>query len=198
MGVHVVGGETLEIADRHGLIDVLAVALLLARVMTDTPANRRHGAALADQFVSFGKLADRDQRDIALGVDARGTRTAARRGAGGLGDAEEIRDGLRVRPEDRLAGAQFAVELVGEVDGAHFGALAAGVALARIHVPRPPPDPDLELPGLPADPLHIGHRDDFDILVAGALDEFRRKDAHGAVAGGEGLIQCGHAAADGG
>ena len=105
---------------------------------------------------------------------------------------------MRVGPEDRLARPQLAVELVGQIDGAGLGAIAAGVALRQVHEARVLADLDLKAARLAGDPLDIRQRDDLDVLVPRALHQLGRENAHGAVAGGKGLVELGHPAAYGG
>ena len=65
-------------------------------------------------------------------------------------DEETLYDvALGVGAEDRLTGAETAVELIGQVDRAGQVAVAAGVALGEIDVARVLTQPDLEVPRLP-------------------------------------------------
>ena len=199
MGVDVIGGEALEVANGHGFIaQFLAVAVALTGMVADAAADGGQRAALAHEVVGFLELAGGDEGDVALGVDAGGAGAAARGRRGGLGDGEEIGDGLGVEAGDGLAGAQAAVEVAGQRDGAGLGTVAAGVAFFGIDEARLAGDLDGEIAGGTVDLLHVGERDDFDIFVAGAFDELGGEDAHGAIAGGESLVELGHFAADGG
>ncbi len=197
IGVDVVGDETLEVADVHGVFDFAAVAVVLAGMLAHPAASGGKRAALADELVGFLELGGGGERDVALRVHAGGAGGFARGAPGGLGDSKDVGDGLRIRAEDGLAGAQAAVELAREIDGARLGTLTAGVALGEVHVARVLANLDFEVAGLAGDSLHVGQGDDLDVLVARALHQLGREDAHGAVAGGEGLVQPGHAAADG-
>jgi len=54
---------------------------------------------------------------------------------------------------------------------------------------------------VPFDPfnrLQFRARNQVDIEMPAALDQFRRKNSHGTVIGGKGLVQFAHHAADGG
>ena len=86
---------------------------------------------------------------------------------------------------------QVCVVHVRDVDGAVLGAGAAPRALLLIHVPGLLDEADLEAPRLPFYRLDAGVGHDRDIRVRRAFDEFRGKDAHGAVVGGEGLVELG-------
>ena len=53
---------------------------------------------------------------------------------------------------------------------------------------------------IPRGPFHrfqIRIGDEFNVQVPADLDQFGRDDSHGAIVGGEGLVQLGHDAADG-
>ena len=196
--VHVVGREALEVAHGHRLVEVLAVALALAGVLADAAAHRGQRAALADQLVGLLELAGRDQRDVALGVDARPDRRPCtgpclrpwrcrRRWGWPAGRGGRWPCVCRALRSNSL----------GKRHRTGVGAIAAGVALAHVDVARALAQRHLEIAGLAADALDVGQGDDLDVLVARALDQLGREDAHGAVAGGEGLVELGHAAADG-
>ena len=75
-------------------------------------------------------------------------------------------------------------------------AVAAAGALGGVHAARPLAHLGHEMARLALQRGHVGHRQHVDVVVAHALDQFRRDDAGGAVAGGEGLVEAGHAAAD--
>ena len=75
-------------------------------------------------------------------------------------------------------------------------AIAAAGALGGIHTARPLADLGHEMARFAFQRGDVGHRQHVDVVVPHALDQFRRDDAGGAVAGGERLVQAGHAAAD--
>ncbi len=167
-------------------------------MLAHAAAHRGQGTAFANHVVGFLDLALGQQRDVALHVHAGRTRRLARGAPRGLGNSVDVGNGLRIGTEDCLARAQRAIELAGQRHRASDGTLAAGVALLEVHVARPLADLDLEMPWLAADLLDVGQGDDLDVLVARGLDQFGRKRTHGAVASGEGLVELGHPAADGG
>ena len=68
--VDVIGHEALQIADRDGLVDLAAVAAILAGMLAHAPAGRRERAALADEIVGLFELARRHQGHVALRVHA--------------------------------------------------------------------------------------------------------------------------------
>jgi hypothetical protein len=57
---------------------------------------------------------------------------------------------------------------------------------------------DFKVALLPGDAFHLGQGEELNVEMPADLDQFRREDSHGAVIGGEGLVQLGHDAADGG
>ena len=197
VGIDPVGGEALQVANGDRLVDIAPVALALAGMLADATADCGQRAALADEIVGLLEPALADKGDVALDVDPGRAGVLAGRGAIGLRDAVDVGDRLREGSEDGLSLPQPAVELAGQRHRADLGAVAAGVALLEVHVARIPPDPHLEVARLARHALDIGQRDDLDVLVAPALDELGRQDARRAVAGGEGLVQLGHPAADG-
>jgi hypothetical protein len=54
-----------------------------------------------------------------------------------------------------------------------------------------------EIARLPFKVLYLGKGVQLDVQMPADLDQFRRKDSHGAVIGGKRLVQCAHQAADG-
>ena len=136
LGIHVIRGETLEVAYGHRLVELLAVALGLAGVLADAAAHGRQRAALLDQLVGLVELAGRNQRHVALGIHARRASGLAWSHALGLRDAVDIGNGLRVGAEHCLARAEVAVEFIGQRHRAGNRAIAAGVALAHVDVAR--------------------------------------------------------------
>ncbi len=198
VGVHPVGGKALQVADGDRGIDLGAVAFRLAGVLADAPADRRQGTLLADDLVGLLEAPLADKGDVRLRVDAGRAGELAGRFAVGLGDGEGVGHRLRVFAEDGLALAEAAVEGALQVDGADFSALTAAVALRQVDVTGIALDGHVESAGLAADAFDLAQRDDLDVLVAAALDQLGREDAHRTVAGRERLVELGHAATDGG
>ena len=92
---------------------------------------------------------------------------------------------------------QAGVEGVAARDGADGGAVAAAGALVDIDVARVLADDGAEVARLAVHALDIGAGHDLDVGVAARLHQVGREDAHGAVVGGEGLVELRHAPADG-
>ena len=117
--------------------------------------------------------------------------------AGLRGEVSRLGDGLGERHVNGLGLAEPEIIGVRETLGADPGAVAAAGALAHVHEPGPPAQEDLKIPGLAPDLYGPGGRLDGDQGMAGDLQHPGAQDAHGAVVGGEGLVQLRHQAADG-
>ena len=189
--------EPLQGANGDGVIDVLAVASILARVVAGPAANRREGKGVAHDIESLSELPLRDEGDVALDPYACGAGIPTGRYAFPLDDVE-IGDGLGEGLVDGLSLALPLVELAQNLDRAFLRALAAASALRLVDVPRLPRHPDLESAELSVYSHDFGIAEHLDALVPVALDHLGSEDAHGAVVGGEGLVQLGHSPADGG
>ena len=194
---HPIGGEPLQGIDCHRFIQFLTVALALTGVVADAAAGGGEGIALANQFIGFLEAAVGDQGHVALAIhQCRAGQHA--RSAIGLADGHRARNGLGVRLEDRLARSGSFIELAEHVHRAHLEAIAAGVALVQIDEARPLMDLDAKIPCLSLESHDVGVGDHVDVQMLVHLDQPGRDGAHRAVVGGEGLVQLGHAAADGG
>jgi len=99
---------------------------------------------------------------------------------------------------DGLALRQALVVLVGHHHGAvlHAG-IAAGADIFS-DVSWLLDEGDVEIPGFPFNSVDLGVGEDLYVGMPVAFDELRGLDAHGAVIGGEGLVELRHLAADGG
>jgi hypothetical protein len=75
--------------------------------------------------------------------------------------------------ENRPAFVQPAVVLVGQLDGADFGAIPAAGALGRIDVARVFADPGREPAGFAVQGQQFGVGEQFDVEMPADLDQFR-------------------------
>ena len=75
---------------------------------------------------------------------------------------------------------------------AGFCARGTGNAQLCVHVPGRLNDGDFEITDLPSETVDVGQCQQFDVGVPADLDQFRRDNSHGALIGGEGLVQLGH------
>ncbi len=196
-GVLVVGDEALQGADVERLVELGAVAGVLAPVVADAAADGREGVVELDRAQGRLVVALADVGDVALGPLAGRARVPARAHPGLL-------DGVGV-------GHRLGVELVGgalpheplveapvDLNGAHLLAVAAGRALGGVDVAGVPAEPDPEVPGLPFEGQDLRAGEDLDVEVPPHVHQLGADGAHRAVVGGEGLVQLGHVAADGG
>ncbi|MBA7481394.1 hypothetical protein ES707_16864 [subsurface metagenome] len=110
---------------------------------------------------------------------------------------DDIGDRLRMGLINRFPHADAGVELIVDLHRADPGAVPTPVALVLDDVAGVLPDPDPEPADLSLDRLDLGAGVDGDVLVPGHLHHLRREDAHGAVVGGERLVELGHMPADG-
>ena len=138
-----------------------------------------------------------DQSHISLSVLVNGTSSLAGRGPAAR-DGEDVGNGLRERPVDRLAVRQPQIELRGQRYGTFRDAGAATGAFCCIHKTRLLLDTDREISGLAVDALQFGQGENFDVLVAADLDQTRRHGAHCAVVRREGFVELRHDSANGG
>ena len=193
---HLIGHQALDIADGDGLVHGHAAAGVLAGMGTDAPDGARQGQVLHDDGQALGELAHLGHLHIALYVQVgrAGYRT---RGLVQLGYAVGIGEGLGVALESGLALTEALVKLIGQGDRTGLDAVAAGGAGVHVHVTGLLMHPHLEIARLAGNGGHLGLGEDLDVQVAPALHKFGRDDAHGAVVGGESLVQLGHASANG-
>ena len=89
------------------------------------------------------------------------------------------------------------VELVGQTLGALGRASPAGDAFGHVHVAGLLQDIHREVAPHPLDVPHLGQGQELDVGVAARFHQLGRKNAHGTVVGGKGLVQLGHDPADG-
>ena len=192
-----VHGEPFELPDGQGRIHVGTGAGALAGGGADPAADRGQGVSLPDEVRRLHVLLLLDQLDVPLDVDVGRTLHLAR-GMAQFQDPGLVGDRLGGIFLDDLPLPQVAVVAVVDLDRAGLGAVAAVVADLLVDVAGGLLDGGLEIPRRPFQLLEPGEGQDFDIEIAGALDELRGDDAGRAIAGGKGLVQMGHHPADGG
>ena len=89
------------------------------------------------------------------------------------------------------------VELIGIPGGAVLHADGAAGAFGLVHVPRFPDHRHREIPRFALDLLHLGVGEHLYVGMPFAFDELGGFNAHGAVVGGECLVEMCHLAPDG-
>ncbi len=192
-----VHGEPFELPDGERRIRVGAGADALAGGGADPAADRGQGVSLPDQVRRLHVLLLLDQLDVPLDVDV----GRALHLAGGMAQFQDpglVGDRLGGIFLDDLSLPQIAVVAIVDLDRADLGAVAAVVADLLVDVAGGLLYGGLEIPRRAFQLLQFGEGQDFDVEVAGALDELGRDDAGRAIAGGKGLVQVGHHPADGG
>ena len=85
---------------------------------------------------------------------------------------------------------------IGKGNRANCGAVATANALGHINVARPAAQGDAEVPGLAVHVEHVRIGEQFDVQVAARVHQSGADAAHGAIIGGEGLVQLRHVPAD--
>jgi len=84
-----------------------------------------------------------------------------------------------------------------DLSWAFFGTESTGNTFRRIHIPGILKDLYLKVSFLSGDALHLTEGQKLNIEMPADLDQFGRKDSHGAIIGGKGLVQLRHDATDG-
>ena len=114
-------------------------------------------------------------------------------------DAGAFGNGLRERDVDGRGLADVLIEVVGHVlGGALFRAGAAAGALGPVNVGGALFDGDVEVADIAGHVLNLGARVEGDVGILGHVHHLGAENAGGTVNGGEGLVELGHLAADGG
>ena len=191
-----IGRIAFQAADGHRLVHILAAAFVFTGMGADPAQDAGQRQPVHDQFQGFRRLAGLDQLDIALDLNFR----RAGDGAGGpvqLLDGKGGRNGLGIETINGLAFVQPHVEFVGDPHRADLGAVAAAGAFGGVDVAGLLLHGYREVPRFAGNGLHFGQGVDLDVQVPAAFHQLGGNDAHGAVIGGEGLVQLGHDAADG-
>ena len=164
-------------------------------------SRRQNDGPHLDRF-QFGLLLQVHGVAVAAGLNASLLAAAALEVNAGFGvDDRYLRYGLREGNVNGLAFAQTQVEFIGYfrllVD-APLDAFQAADAKVLIDVARVARDGDLKVPHVPLHLGHLGKRPKGDVGVLLHRRHLGRKDARGAIEGGEGLIEFRHVPADGG
>ena len=104
---------------------------------------------------------------------------------------------LGIAQVSRFTLGQAQVVFIGHFLRAFLGAQAAGNALGHIDIARHLAHLDREITRLAADADDLGRGHDLDVNMPADLDQLGRDNSHGAVIGGEGLVQLRHNPANG-
>ena len=108
------------------------------------------------------------------------------------------RDGLGIFHMDRLSLGKARIIFIVNFGWTFLGTETAGNTFRRVHIARGLNQLYFEVPLFPGDAFHLGQGEELNVEMPADLDQFGREDSHGTVIGGEGLVQLGHEATDGG
>jgi hypothetical protein len=104
---------------------------------------------------------------------------------------------LRKVDMDSFVERQILIVRVGDLDRAVLRAGRTACAPVFDDVSRPFGQGDFEISRFTLHPVNVGMCQEHDVRMPAAFEKFWRLDTHGAVIGGEGLIELGHLATDG-
>jgi hypothetical protein len=186
----------VQIHDRQGFVDSFSGAGPFTGVMADPAADPGEGVIFLEQLYGFPVFPGVGQGDVSLNADVGRTGRPAGGGAA-LGDGIAAGDGLGVLFKGRLAPGKTLVVLVGQLDGADFGAFPATGTFGQVYEAGLLPELGFKIPGFSVQSQYLGIGQEFDVQVPADLDQFGRDNSHGTVVGGKRLVQLGHQPADG-
>ena len=195
--VELLAGKALQSTYGQSVIQVIAFALLLARVIAHQSADSGQGVGPANQPVCLLEFALSDQGDVALDIHVhRAGHLAGWRLF--LVNHEGIRHRLGEGAVDGPSLDQPLVEFAVHLDRAVLDAVPAAGALVYVNVSRlvPHRGPETALLALHTHDLGIGHQ--LDVGITGHVHHFGSQDAGRTIQSGKGLVQLGHAPADAG
>ena len=99
---------------------------------------------------------------------------------------------------DGLSLGQPGIIFTIDLGGAFLCTETAGNTFRRVHIAWILNHLHFEIPLFPGNAFHLGKGQKLDVEMPADLDQFGRDNSHGTVIGGEGLVQLGHDATDGG
>jgi len=174
---------------------MIAIDIVDLRIEDLTPRRNDNGTGLDGQFSLF-----------ILEIDGLGRTELFTDSASPFGKKEAVGrindilqgNGLGILHMDRLSLTQTRIIFIVYFCWTFLSTEAAGDTLRRVHVTGLLYHLDLKISFFPRDALHLGEGQELNVEMPADLDQFGRKDSHGAVIGGEGLVQLGHDTTDGG
>ena len=108
------------------------------------------------------------------------------------------RNGLGILHMDRFSLGKPCIIFIIDFGGAFLSTETAGNTFRRVHIAWRLNHFHFEIPLFPGNAFHLGEGQKLNVEMPADLDQFGREDSHGTVIGGEGLVQLGHDATDGG
>ncbi len=186
-----VGDEAFQRGQIHRIVHSGTRARSGAGVRANPAADGGQRVVAQNDLERFFKALLRDQSHITLSVLMNGARSLAGSDTAAR-DGEDVGDGLRERPVDRLPLSQPLIKLGGQRYRTLRRARAATRTFRRVHKTRLLLDADREIPRLPIDALHLAQGENVDVLVPADLDQTRRHGAHRAIVGGKSFVELRH------
>jgi hypothetical protein len=107
-------------------------------------------------------------------------------------------NGLRILHVDGFSLAEACIVLIIYLRRTFLSTEATSDTFLRVHITGILDDFDFKISLLPRDALHLRKGQELNVKMPADLDQFGRKDSHGTVISGEGLVQLGHHSTDGG
>jgi hypothetical protein len=99
---------------------------------------------------------------------------------------------------DRFSLGKSRIIFIVDFGWALFGTETTGNAFRHVHIARVLNHFHFKIPLFPGDAFYLGEGEKLNVEMPADLDQFGRENSHGTVIGGEGLVQLGHEATDGG
>ncbi len=165
-------------------------------MMTNPPAYGGKGVSFFEKFERFPVFSLFRQGDVALNTDMgrAGGLTGSR---ASLCDGVSARNRLGIAFEYGAPRGQGLIVFVFQFYRACLEAVPAACALVEIYIAGMLDDSCLEMTLFPLEFAEFRCREKLDVQVPADLDQFGRNNSHGAVIGGECLVQLRHHPANG-
>jgi len=158
---------------------------------TDSTGNARKGISFPDQCQGLLELTGCDESDISLGIDMDGTGSPARRYASLL-NAISTWHGLGKKLIDCRSSDEPLFIIIGDLNGTDLCAIATGLTGFDRDITGLFMDQDFKIPGASLQLLDLCIGQDFNVSMPPCIDQFGGHNAHGAVIGGESLVELSH------
>jgi hypothetical protein len=165
------------------------------RIEDFTPRRNDDRASLDGQFLFFVLEVDGLGRTEFFTDPA--SSFGEKKTVGGIDDILQ-RNSLRILNVDGFSLAETCIVFIIYLRRTFLSTETTGNTFLGVHITGILDDFDFEISLLPRDALYLRKGQELNVKMPADLDQFGRKDSHGAVIGGEGLVQLGHDATDGG
>ena len=165
--------------------------------MADPTAYGREGIFLLDEFEGLTVFASRHQGNVTLHTDVGGTPRLAGSDTP-FRDRKGARNGLSIFFKGGLSQGQPLIVFIRPRYRTYLCAVTTCGAAGGINVTRPFSNRYVKIAFRAFNRFYLGTGDQVDVRVPADLDQFGRDNSHGAIVGGEGLVQFAHHTAYGG